>query len=123
MEKVWHPSKQKTNPRAGTATCLPHANADTTFNSLSNWDQVKKFRAGAVSLTTASQQSLSIETEDCLPASLPKIPRPRGKQYCANSTLQPAGSEDQSNGTFLWIMSTVSDNTSERETTALGHRQ
>jgi len=96
----------------------PHQHRHNPQLTLSNGEQVKKIRAGAVSLTTASQQSLSTETEDCLPASLPRFPCPRGKQCCANSVLQTAGREEQGNGTFPWIMSTAGDNASERERNA-----
>lgn len=120
MAEVWHPSEQKTNPTAGTVTCGPHANADTTFNSLSLIGMKGKNtnRAGAVSLTTASSSLSQLRLKTVYLRHCPDFLVQEG-----NSIVQTAGSEDQSNGTFLWIMSTVRDNTSETETTALGHQQ
>lgn len=113
MEEAWHPSKEKTDLRLGTATCLSPANADTTFDSLSNLDQTKKSRAGMISLITASHQSLSAEVK----TSLPKLPFQGRKQYFINR-VPTVGSEEQSSGTSLWIISTARD-----KPTALGHQQ
>lgn len=33
---MWHPSEEKTNPRAGNEMWLLYANADKTFNSESD---------------------------------------------------------------------------------------
>lgn len=63
----------------------------------SNWDQVKSSELVAVSLTTASHHTLSTEAEDYLAASLSRLQRPKEKICCANSMLQRAGSENQSN--------------------------
>lgn len=66
-----------------------------------------------ISLITASQQSLSAEAEDITAQTF----FPSRKQYFINR-VPTAGSEEQSSGTSLWIISTARD-----KPTALGHQQ
>lgn len=100
-KKKWHPSEKKNkNLRVGTETWQPHANVDTTSNSLDQVKKKKKIWAGAASLTVASQQPLSTETKGCFPVSFPRLPHPKGKQYRARRMLWTAGREDESNGTL-----------------------
>lgn len=114
MEKVWHPSKEKSDLRAGTANCLSPANAEPTFDSLClTWIKQKSSE-----LVGYHWQKLpSSLSQRRLKASLPKLPCPSQKTILhkqhANSSRQ-----DQSSGTSPWIISTVRD-----KTTALGQQQ